>query len=636
MNSNQLVGPSRIPRLPELAKMPSVRRLRDALKARGHHEHSASAIALAVCDPAAARRQLDEPGRLRVVGGHLEVIQTDVWTPALIPYPVNPRASTSFVFPVEAKAERRAPLPDLVPSDDPSACELVIPEMATSRLIGALDAQTELLRSTNDLSESVGLLGVREPLLLLPLVVANPEATHNEQTAVLSTVDGSSRLTAALKHLDLTPADVLLHLARDERRLRQKIGAVLALRERPQGALADEEFSELRALASPATIIVGFVADEPTATLAEAISSRLGALHVDPPRPWSDSSRLDVQLDVALNALEIAGQIDADENAWLGGRMSPDDATRAGLQASPDVRASCLKQFLTRPDSSVSKALRNLTSKSRITPRMRAELAAEGAIRSFRSELTEAQMSSARALLTAVYQMDEVKSPHPLSPRIKGPEDRASGTVRDAIDELRTYGGPGPLVRQLLLLASYWLAKHRVVGRQTRGGQSDRRDITTVLSLMMSTEQGVRQLIAIIEDGRKGLHPRQVDAAGRVVLSEAGEPLLLDGPWIRKTWALGAENDEIEEADAPPLSPEATLEQRQSALRLSLRGVSEALAKLNDAVDSSGLPLVEDLGLPPKITSTLLEELSSIQEQLLLFRAINARRQRLLSTSEFD
>ena len=73
----------------------------------------------------------------------------------------------------------------------------------------------------------------------------------------------------------------------------------------------------------------------------------------------------------------------------------------------------------------------------------------------------------------------------------------------------------------------------RVVTRQTRGGQDDRRDITTVLALMVRDKRGIRQFIQIIEDGRKGRHPRRVAAKGKMFATE----VRVNDEWIRKTWA---------------------------------------------------------------------------------------------------
>ena len=69
--------------LPELAKLPAINRLADALVSRGLHHHAARTIAYAVCDPSTARRQLEQPAEVRVTGGTLEVLHTRVWDPAV-------------------------------------------------------------------------------------------------------------------------------------------------------------------------------------------------------------------------------------------------------------------------------------------------------------------------------------------------------------------------------------------------------------------------------------------------------------------------------------------------------------------------------------------------------------------------
>jgi hypothetical protein len=190
--------------------------------------------------------------------------------------------------------------------------------------------------------------------------------------------DGQRRIVLSAAE----PSEVFFKLTGDDRALRHRISTTLSLMSRPVDALDEEEVAALRVVASPASVIVGFVPDTPGVdSLSAAIDSRLGALHVDPARPWSTASRLDVQLDVALRALEEAGRLDEEEAAWLAGRLDINATDEAGLLTYPDVRAAYLLLQIRKADSITAKALRALTARQRISPKLRAEIAEEGALR---------------------------------------------------------------------------------------------------------------------------------------------------------------------------------------------------------------------------------------------------------------
>ena len=520
---NSTAAMSRATSLPGLAKSVAVRRLHSALLERGLHDHAAESIAYAVCDPTTVRQQLTAPGRLRVDGGYLEVVQTEVWTPAVMAFPTNPRALPAFAYEIEGETGRRNPLPALIGADDTDALELHVPGVRSADLLGALDAQVEYLRRANDLREGVGELGIREPLLLVPLVIDLGWGDSDRVTAetmndvdglstpaILGTVDGSSRITAAHFHLGINPTETLFEYLGNSREMRQKVLQTLKLTARADN-LSKEELARCLSLVAPAAVIVGFVPDDPgTDTLLAAINSRLGALHVDPPKAWSASSRLDIQLDAVLESLVSAERLDPDEAIWLSGRMTVEEAKELNFRRHADVRAAYLLKVIGDYDSTSARALRALTARSRVTPKLRAEIAAEGAIRSYRSEVNDVQAAAARSLLTAIYLMEDVQK---FSWDVKpyGLGKNAHKITADAWDELSILGGPGKTAVALLVHSAYWLARMRVVPRQTRGGQADRRDITTVLALMVRDKRGIRQLTQIIEDGPEGSAP----AAGR-------------------------------------------------------------------------------------------------------------------------
>ncbi|CAM3733994.1 hypothetical protein [Nocardioides zeicaulis] len=615
----------RPPYLPDLAKTASLRRLASALVDRGLHEHAATAIASSVCDPTTVRRQLTAPGRLRVEGGYLEVVQTEVWSPSVLVFPTNPRALPAFAYEIEGATGRRNPLPPLLGSADPDAVELLLPGLPSSDLVGALDAQVDYLRRANDLREAVGRVGIREPLLLVPLVIDlkwgesprrftdDADVDVIDAPAMLAAVDGSSRITAAHAHLSIQPADSLFSFLGNERSLRSKIASVIRL-DHENDELTLEEAQQCMSLVAPAAIIVGFVPDNPAVdTLLAAINSRLGALHVDPPRAWSAASRLDVQLDAALGALVAGGRLEPTEAEWLSGRMTLQDADDLGFRDSPDVRAAYLFETVGRTESLTGRALRALTARSRITTNLRAEIAAEGAIRGYRSQINDTQAQAARSLLTAIYMMEEVQQSWRIDPYKSN--FKVSAFRAAALSELEEAGRPGPNGRQLLALAGYWLARMRVVPRQTRGGQEDRRDITAVLSLMAHSAHGVHQLLQIVIDGRRGLFPRQVSATGKVTSTEAR----LSDEWIRKTW--GPSRNEAGSRRPDP-TPEQKLDESVADLKSALQEVKSRLEALREPHLGDGGSLVDTIGLKPDVADAMIRDVLEIQMRLSVLKHV--------------
>jgi hypothetical protein len=611
--------------LPDLAKTAALRRLASALVDRGLHDHAAAAIASSVCDPTTVRRQLSAPGRLRVDGGYLEIVQTEVWSPSVLVFPTNPRALPAFAYEIEGATGRRNPLPPLLGSDDPEAVELLVPSVPSSDLVGALDAQVDYLRRANDLREAVGRVGIREPLLLVPLVIdlAWGDSAHEpkqdtdvdvvDAPAMLAAVDGSSRITAAHAHLSIEPADSLFSYLGNERNLRSKIASVIRL-EREREELTLEEAQQCMSLVAPAAIIVGFVPDNPAVdTLLSAINSRLGALHVDPPRAWSAASRLDVQLDAALSALVSGGRLEPSEAEWLSGRMNLQDADDLGFRDSPDIRAAYLFETIGRSDSISGRALRALTARSRITANLRAEIAAEGAIRGYRSQLNDTQAGAARSLLTAIYMMEEVQQSWEIDPY--NSTTTVSGFRKAALKEFEEAGRPGPNGRLLLVLAGYWLARMRVVPRQTRGGQDDRRDITAVLSLMAHSKHGILQLLQIVVDGRNGQFPRPVSPTGKLTSTDAR----LSDEWIRKTWGP---NRKEAGPKRPAATPEQKLEEAVVDLRSALQDVKGRLEALREPHLGDGGSLVDTIGLKPDAAEAMIKDVLEIQMRLSVLKHV--------------
>jgi hypothetical protein len=633
--------PTPVPVLPELAKTPAVQRLMTTLVGRGIHEHTARAIAYAVCDPSAVRRQLDQPAEIRLNGGALEVVHTQVWVPAVLPYPENPRMLPGLTYAVEDRAERRRPLPPARPGDNRSSPELVMEPVPTTDLVGYLDAQLSYLRNYNDLTVSVGNHGILSELLLVPLVFEvaplqddltaplgehDKVRDHEEMSTILTSVDGNSRLAGAYRHLRLDPSDVILRLMGDPRALRQRIGTILAFDGSTE--LTEEQACALRSLTSPAAIVIGFRPDAPTLDLAQAVQSRLGAIHVAPAKQWSAASQYDLLLSATLDAR--AGDFDnwAQSNGftgsqyfdWLAGNLSAADATTVGLDPEPDVRAASLRWWLRDRNIRISRAIRRLDVVRAVTPQVRANIAAEGALRSFRSELrTDTEADNARRVLAALWQVEDLDGDWDIDD-VGGLGSLRTLTTK-ATAEIAAAGRPGENARLLMVVAFYWLARLRLVPLQTRGGMKDRRKVGDVVTLMSRTEHGIRQLARIVEDGRAGAPPRRVGPDGKVLLGAEGGELPFTDVWMRQTWNTG-------NIDTQPLSPEKDLENREAELLEAIEQVTDALDSLRDPLAGDGTPLVETTGVQIAAADKALEKLGTISATITEYRFLAKRTSR--------
>ena len=508
--------------------------------------------------------------------------------------------------------------------------------VSTADLVGHLDAQLRFLRDNNDLAASIGNYGVLQELLLVPMtfeattihneyaagLVESPGDPHDDWDTALVAVDGNSRLAAAYHHLRLDPSESVSRLLGSPRALRQRVGTTLAMQNAkditPDGAAA------LRSLTAPATIVIGYRPEDEASTIADAIQSRLGALHVAAPMPWPAGSQYDLLLNVSLDAMQSSFDTwtrgreytQVDYHRWLAGDLDAQQAAKVGLDNHADVRAAALWWMLCERDPRISKAIRKLDVVRTVTSQVRANMAAEGALRSFRSELTGTEADNARRVLAALWgladlrgewEVDDAKGVGPLT------KLRSAATA-----EIIATGRPGPSSRLLMVVAFYWMARLRLVPLQTRGGMGDRRKVTDVVTLMCRSEHGIRQLVQIVSDARRGRPPRRVDLHGDPIVGENGKDLPFTDEWMRLTWSVGGR-------PRPVISPEADLANRQDELITAVGEVTSALESLREPQAGDGTPLVDSLGLEVAPATELLAALDRVAEQVLEYRFIAKR-----------
>lgn len=643
--------PSPIPTLPELPKAPSVQRLITSLTGRGVHLHTARAIAYAVCDPSAVRRQLEQPAEIRVAGGALLVVHAQVWVPGVLMWPENPRLLPGLTYAVENRAERRRPLPPTKPGPDPASAELMMDPVPTAELVGYLDNQMSFLGNNNDLSVSVGNHGILSELLLVPLTfnsghvkndyIADLHADtttghgHDDDVAtILTSVDGNSRLAGAYRHLRLDPSDLLTKLINNPRALRQRIGTVLAFDDTRDQTV--EEAAALRSLTAPAAIVIGYRADTSTLDLAQAIQSRLGAIHVAPARQWSAASQYDLLLNATLEARNSNFEAWAENNNyafsadeyrdWLAGNLGEDETRRAGLDTHPDVRAAALRWWMRNHDHQIARAIRRLDVVRSMNAAVRMNIAAEGALRSFRSELrTDAEADNVRRVLAALWQVEDLKDDWEVDDI--GGLGSLKTLMTQATGEIALIGRPGESGRLLMVIAFYWMARLRLVPLQTRGGMKDRRKVGDVVTLMCRSEHGMRQLARLVQDARAGRTPVRVDPSGRPIVGADGQELEFTDEWMRETWTPSKIKDTDE-----PLSAEKDLENREALLLQAVERVTHDLTSLREPEAGDGTALVDLTGMQIANADKALKELAAISETITEYRFLAKRAGRTTST----
>src|SRR5260370_27200114 len=100
-------GDGPLPALPKTAAVPRASR---AAAGFGLPEDFASALANGAVDPAALRGALNNPTRINVAGGVIEVIDIDLYTPGLVPLPTNNRTMDMRVYPAGGVPGHLGPL----------------------------------------------------------------------------------------------------------------------------------------------------------------------------------------------------------------------------------------------------------------------------------------------------------------------------------------------------------------------------------------------------------------------------------------------------------------------------------------------------------------------------------------------
>jgi hypothetical protein len=612
--------------MPRLARRPAtesfVRRLREVLG----DSAAAAAIGRAVVEPAEARKRLDRLTPARVPGGTFFVLDTLVWSTAVAAYPTNNRLARARVYPAgvspgTSEAARYRPLrPPREAAGTTATLHLVAQE--PGHLIWSLERSTQFLVDNNDLSESIAAQGVMVPVTA---AVTEVDFADNEPSVdLLTTPDGSSRVTGAHTVLGVTPTDVVLKFPRDDEAHRRFIEQIQAALDRPANDVSEDDVKRLHALQMPARLLLRYEPDASSSvSFPKAVEHYVHLVHVEPPTAWDEAGALDAKADSVVAQLEAHKQITPARREYLDGMLTAKEARSKGYPGEPDERALEIVALLSSDKAAVRKAVRAgllelSPRRSSVRREERARIAVELALRPVRGLETPSSMRGARAALQNAY----------LNPEIWGKDLKSDGMSieerRDAALKEVESGGPGPQCYRLAVQGAYWLAVQRVL-REARFFASeavrDSRQPQRVLDDLVQTTRGIHTLYQAVVDGRDSQPLAQVDTEGRRIKAITGGVLTMSHESLRGEVAPPATGTPPDTAATPdvPALPTRLLLTRRDEFRRALERLEDAYQQLISVQESGGRPLVEIEGIPPELADDMRARLDDLRTALALY-----------------
>jgi hypothetical protein len=623
---------------PALPKMAAVHRAYKVGLDFGLPEGFASALAHGVVDPAALRTALNNPTRINVAGGVIEVIDVDLYVPGLVPLPTNNRTMDMRVYPAGGASDYLAPLTGPRSLSGRSSGLWIEAHSVQHALDEAKRAQDYLLLK-NPLKESVAARGI-----VMPVTVVYFELRHRDgqpSMPLLGTADGSSRVTSANAVLNLIdPRTTHYDFPTNRDTYRRFVDSISS----PDiASLRTTAARRLRwqrnALITPARIFLRFTPQPEAAyDFARAVAAYVGMLHVDPPRPWTPTGKLEAMAEAVLEVLRSASVLDDTRHDYLAGLLTPEAAGEAGLPTSRDEQAAHVLATLLQPDLRplVDRGIMDVTAKKSVSAGRRTDVVAELALRPTRSAAVTLPVGDpargrANAMRAAYLRAAHLPSYASRQWQVTGrsPDELLDGALVELERPEAEQGNPSAWRNRLELaaLAQYHLTAYEVLKREPMGDKDkDQRSPQEILALMLQDERGLRLLRQAIVDGRASITPRLVDANGQLIhgrlddngdvqLDPDGPPVPLTERWVRYDgFPSGGQ------AARPVSIRSETPTMKASRLQQQVFHVIEQLAQSLDELDRveapSGGALLEQRGWPASDTKNAVETLIEAQSKL--------------------
>jgi hypothetical protein len=566
-------------------------------------------------DPAKARRELQAPATVRVLGGSaLEVIRVDLYSHMVTPSPANPRDSAERRLLIEGDGASGALLP---PQPLAGSASVMVVEAADPEAMAETINQSQVnLLATNSYEKDIEADGVLVPITVLPMLVRHKNGSP--EVVILATVDGSSRTASCHQLLGISSSKAAYEFGRDPRRMLGLLGEMAAALRRFQAG-SDEAPPQVKALIVPAQVVIGYSGKD----LRRAIQGYLGLQHVSHPKEWTDAGEIEAKADAMLLELRDDG-VSEPATAWYQGNLTAADARAMGLPSSFDERSVELLHTVMERRKAASRGLRRVDREmQRVRDPKLAEVCADLALRPARASFRGSRADVARKDLQDLY-----GKAMKVSWAYTG---RSPEALRDLA--LQGVGGSGytPAGVELALLAAYWIVSKGVVrtlyyNQVLANGQRDRRGVDQIILGMLGSERGVHQLYRVVADSRAGiLNPRLVDGRGEVAFASTGLPAELTNDRLRVD--LVPNRNEPEPLPVPPgETPETALQQHQVRVLQGARFLRQEIDEIKDPTEATGL-LVEERGWPVASAQEIMDDLDEVRTEIAHWKRVAAIRQ---------
>lgn len=641
MSTKSSAFPRRVAAPPQLADVRARKSFAERLQCFGFTEGVARCIADAAVDPSAARKFIGEPEDpnfeiRRTPIGLVKGIPVEVYATRVTPDPRNPRTSPEKKHPFAVEpgtgdsSRRYPPVPDPRSAESPGAPELLVNILSRDHLASAHSMAASYIASHNDWEDSIRNQGVMEPIWLAATTYRHADGSPD--VVVLTTVDGSSRLTAVHKILRDKAADFLKlksadvpYRGEDDAKFRADLRRMTEWIERD--GISDSESAVLRNVVVPAFIIVGFKSERPGTTFHTAVKSLVALRHVDPPTPWGTGPEHESLADQVLDQLETDTVITADEASYLRGSLTRDEAAKANLSPDPTIRATRIIDVFLSRDDAITNAIRTAvtaqSTRKQSSPKLMRELAAVLILRGLDLSPRDAEQKR-KYLIKAI--------PAAAERRARGAVDwHATGKSHDqlmleALEELgaaQKEGNdePGPATVELAVRSILPLIAHNAL-TGTRGfdrsAQSDERPPSLVIDAMRQTNRGVRQLGEVLReysDGKKAF--RAVDVTGKdVVGHDPSQPVRLNDVYLREQYP---DPGKVVAPRSSGDQPRDLYNQRIHELQTAIERLDVTRDQLKACRDDDGTLLDEKFGVDYRACKKWLDIIHSVAKDLAIW-----------------
>jgi hypothetical protein len=646
ISADDHVLPRPVERLPEFAHAKARRALAERLVAAfGMSEAAATATADAVVDPTVVRQTIGEAkdpqvDEIPVPGGVLQGIRTQIWARRAMPDPRNPRIGPSRCHPFaiepgtggEESKFRPVPEPRTPEGKGDHTPELVVDIESRHHLTWAAAQAKQYILAKNNWKTSIESQGVMEAVWVVATTYHHADGAA--PVTVLATVEGSSRLTAEHEILGVRSADVPYE--EYEQKLRTHIRRLNDAFDRGVNV---EQAVLLRCERIPALILVGFRKHPGSNTgFPTAVKSLVALRHVDPPQPWGEGPENESLADEVLDEYYRRDLISATERSYYAGACTRTEATAAHLSADPVNRAARIVALFTTSDERRDEALRmavtSQSTRKRITPKLRNELATALIVRSVAGDAgktDQVRRYMRHAFGKAVHREQWQSTDRDVEMLTKEALKEVTRAIRDA-----AVSEPGPASLELAVRAAYPLV---VTGRlnadrgTANNDQPDRRTPGEVLDAMRRTIQGVHQLAQALRDFAEDRPTRAVheDGSIRKLTDKSGDQVVTD-VFLRDEYPPPGKGRAKRTGDTPT----ERLHNCMIDFGEAMDELQEAFAAIGQVLGDDGSSLVEFVGADPRSCDAWRGLLQGIDDELTIWSRTFRKRHGTLPEPQAD